>query len=256
MLQSSFCSLGKDKMVAILTLHVADGLFCGDCESLTYKKTELAIDNSSNIKKWSVLGEQEEDYLSMQWQQFGGSDPHSEVNMDRYIDKLVLIDVPADALDTQPLSDSQHHDFLSGLEQVRWPVNHLLPSKAYEVSSVAQHGRDELKVLHLRELNTIIRGVLKAKKHGDARVFIRPADLKNPLVMTSFDSSFAREKGMKSQTGFISYITSVKVMQGPQVCGMVEFQSSTIQLVVKSTMAAESVGVSIALDRQLYHVVP
>ena len=150
------------------------------------------------------------------------------------------MDVPKDVSDTQPLSDSQCHDFLSGLGQVHWPVNHLLPSKAYEVSSVAQHGRDDLKVMHLKELNTVIKGVLNAKMSGDACLVIRPVDLENLLVMTSFYASFAEEVGMKSQAGFVSYLTSVKVLEGPQVCSMVEFHSGTVPRVVKSTVAAES----------------
>ena len=86
---------------------------------------------------------------------------------------------------------------------------------------MAQHGRDDLKVMHLKELNIVIRGVLKAKAAGDARFIIRPVDMENLLVMTSFDASFAEEVGMKSQAGFDSYLTSTKVMEGPQVCSMV-----------------------------------
>ena len=36
------------------------------------------------------------------------------------------------------------------------------------------------------------------------------------------------------------------------LCNVVEFQSSTIHRVVKSTLAAEAAALSTAIDRQLY----
>ena len=108
------------------------------------------------------INEKSEDYLGMQWQQLAGKDPRIVINMDAYIDKLILVDVPKNAKDTQRLTDAQYHDFLSGLGQVRWPLNHLMPTKAYDVSSVSQHGREELKVLHLKGSNSIIKAVINA----------------------------------------------------------------------------------------------
>ena len=57
---------------------------------------------------------------------------------------------------------------------------------------------------------------------------------------------------MKSQAGFVSFITTSAVTQGGVPCALVEFQSATISRVVKSTLAAESASLSTALDRQLY----
>jgi hypothetical protein len=72
------------------------------------------------------------------------------------------------------------------------------------------------------------------------------------MVVTSLDASFSKEVGMKSQCGFISMITENKILDEPTLCDIVEFQSTRISRVVKSTMAAESAGLSLALDRQLY----
>ena len=90
------------------------------------------------------------------------------------------------------------------------------------------------------------------KLEGTAKMILHPIDLKTLLIMTPFDASFAEEVGMKSQAGFLSFLTSTKIMQGPATCSLVEFQSGTISRVVKSTMAAESASLSIAIDRQLY----
>jgi hypothetical protein len=72
------------------------------------------------------------------------------------------------------------------------------------------------------------------------------------IVVTSLDASFAKEEGMKSQCGFISMITEESILTKPTLCNIVEFTSARISRVVKSTMAAESASLSLALDRQLY----
>ncbi len=72
------------------------------------------------------------------------------------------------------------------------------------------------------------------------------------IVVTNFDASFAQEEGLKSQAGYVSYITTEDIKEKPAVCDIIEFQSVRIDRVVKSTMAAESAALSKALDRQLY----
>ena len=57
---------------------------------------------------------------------------------------------------------------------------------------------------------------------------------------------------MKSQAGFLSFLTTGDVTCGEVPCALVEFQSTTISRVVKSTLASESASLSTALDRQLY----
>ena len=80
----------------------------------------------------------------------------------------------------------------------------------------------------------------------------RKLDLTKLMVVTPFDASYAKEMGMKSQAGFMSMITTSGLVDQPSVCNLVEFHSGTISRVVKSTMAAGSASMSIALDRQLY----
>ena len=80
----------------------------------------------------------------------------------------------------------------------------------------------------------------------------RKLDMDNLVVVTSLDASFSKEEGMKSQCGFISVITENKILEQPTLCSIVEYQSTRISRVVKSTMAAESAALSLALDRQLY----
>ena len=52
--------------------------------------------------------------------------------------------------------------------------------------------------------------------------------------------------------GFLNIVADSQVKEGPSVSNLVEFQSTTISRVVRSTMAAESASLSQAVDRQLY----
>ena len=52
--------------------------------------------------------------------------------------------------------------------------------------------------------------------------------------------------------GLLNIMASKDVLAGSSTCNLVEFQSTTISRVVRSTMAAESASLSQAVDRQLY----
>ena len=87
-------------------------------------------------------------------------------------------------------------------------------------------------------------------ERNEACIVFRQVNLDKLVVVASLDASFAKEEGMKSQCGFVSLITEDKILEEPTLCNRVEFQSTRISRVVKSTMAAESAGLSLALDRQ------
>ena len=80
----------------------------------------------------------------------------------------------------------------------------------------------------------------------------KPVPLSQIVVLTLMDASFANETGSKSQMGFISLIADASVSTKPAVVNTVEFQSTTITRIVRSTMAAESASLAQAVDRQLY----
>ena len=44
----------------------------------------------------------------------------------------------------------------------------------------------------------------------------------------NFDASFAQEEGLKSQAGYVSYITTEDIKEKPAVCDIIEFQSVRI----------------------------
>jgi hypothetical protein len=90
------------------------------------------------------------------------------------------------------------------------------------------------------------------KSSGGARLNLRKLDLERLVCLTYFDASFAQEEGMKSQCGMFSLLTDQDVVNRQVLGDLVEYESSTIRRVVRSTMAAESAALSKSLDRQLY----
>ena len=109
-----------------------------------------------------------------------------------------------------------------------------------------------MTVHHATELRKLVRRLKVLKDRGRARLYVRKLDLSSLACLTYFDASFAQEEGFKSQGGMFTVLTRVSVVSQPVLGNLVEYESSTIRRVVRSTMAAESAALSKSLDRQLY----
>jgi hypothetical protein len=242
----------QEETIAMLTLHVDDGLLAGDRSHKKYQKVYKAINERFNIREWHDLMTGTADYLGMQWSQ----DAHGvQVNMDVYIQGINELDVKASKPaggDPPGLENEDVHMFRSVLAKVRWPVSHVIPELAYSVSALAQVRPQDLSEDHVKQLNGVVQALRKLSETGKAKVILPKINIEQITVMTALDASFAKEPGMKSQAGFMSFLTDWSVMQVEAPCALVEFQSVTISRVVKSTLAAESMSLSTALDRQLY----
>ena len=137
------------------------------------------------------------------------------------------------------------------MAKVRWPVSHVVPELAYGVISLAQTSPQNLTWDHVRRLNLVVKALKRVSDEGKAKIVLPRLDLTKIAVVTAFDASFAKEPGMKSQAGFLSFLTTTDVAHGEVPCALVEFHSATISRVVKRTLASESASLSTALDRQL-----
>ena len=126
----------KGRTVAMLTLHVDDGLLAGDQENKVYKKAVQGINSKFNIKEWNDLEKGEvADYLGMQWHQ---DEEGVTVNMDKYMKGITEMKVKNKTDLEEKLDDDGVHAFRSVLANVRWPVSHVVPELAYGGSSLAQ----------------------------------------------------------------------------------------------------------------------
>ena len=140
--------------------------------------------------------------------------------------------------------------FRSEVMKLAWPVRHVAPQLAYGVSLLSSK-INQAAMLDWRRLYTLQKEAKELVRNGQARIVFRKLSLDKAVVVTSLDASFAKEPGLKSQSGFVSMITEESIYTRPTLCNVVEYGSSRISRVVKSTMAAESTSLTLALDRQL-----
>ena len=248
---SVFVKRAHGTIVALLTLHVDDGMLCGNAEGPEFKKIRADIDQHFKIKHWKLLNDSvPEDYLGEQWFRF---EDRVEIFMNKYVRELYKHKFnKKDDIDDRDLTESEMHSYKSILAKVRWPVARIAPGLAYGVSALAQRNPKGRKVVHMKALNEIIDRLQDMDNKGKAKLIIRKIDIQHLMVLTVMDASFAQEVGCKSQMGFMYIMTDTTILKGEATCALVEFQSSVITRVVGSTMAAESAALSVALDRQLY----
>ena len=150
--------------------------------------------------------------------------------------------------DDVPLDAKELTSYRQLVMRMRWPAQLALPQLLYEVSLLAQrvskatHGdfKEALK-LHQKFLDEVEEGraVLKYPRMSGTPV-------------TFFDASLGKESDGKSQLGAIHFLTDEEVVNGPRPASVVEFSTTKSTRVVRSSMAAESCSMSIAVDRHMY----
>ena len=101
-------------------------------------------------------------------------------------------------------------------------------------------------------MKKVLTRLKELKELNRAKITLRPIKLDKAMVVTLMDASFAQEEGRKSQMGFFNVLTEWGITMQDTPCSIIEFESKTISRVVRSTMAAESASLSVAVDRQLY----
>ena len=239
------------KLIALLTLHVDDGMLFGDRTCKIFQRVKADIDRNFNIKIWKYLQPGAAvTYLGMQWTKFAD---RMIIDMDTYLEKIEPVKhVSPKCSDTDKVSEEMSTEFKSVLMKLRWPVSHVIPRFAYAVSSLTQGARDGLTMGTVKSLNRLVKQVQSVVGTPLTKIILRKVDLAKAVVVTPFDASFAKEPGMKSQGGFMNLVTTSECKEDLTPTSIVEFQSGTITRVVKSTMAAESAEMSVAVDRHLY----
>ena len=238
------------RLVGLLTLHVDDGMLFGNLEDIELRKIQEKINGSFKIKYWQTVSEDSSiDYLGMQWRRTAWG--HTlEIHMSKYLGQLKKVNMKPKDDENIELDPNEITEFKSALQRVRWPVTHLLPELVYSVSALAQGSVK--RVLHMRALNELIDRLLDLNKKGMCKLVFRPVPIDKLVVLTILGASFANEIGSKSQMGFLNLIADAAVSTVSSTVNTVEFQSTTITRIVRSTMAAESASLAQAVDRQLY----
>jgi hypothetical protein len=239
----------EEETVAMPTLHEDDGLFAGDGHRQRYQRAVKDINSKFKIKGWHDLKTGAVNCLGRRWKL---ADRGVTLDLDEYIGNLTDMELKEPIQEDMKLGDGAVPMFRSTLAQVHWPVSHVVPKLAYVVSSLAQVGPTALTWKQVSQLNLVVVTLMKMVQAGQARVVLPRLRGSPVTIVTPVDASYAQEPGLKSQAGFVSFLTTGDITKGEVPCALVEFQSTTILRVMKSTLASEFASLSTALDRQLY----
>jgi hypothetical protein len=155
----------KGETVAMLTLHVDDGMLAGDSSNRVYQKAVKDINSEFNIKEWHDLKMGTANYLGMRWKQ---DDQGVTLDMGEYIGNLTEMEIKKPTNEDLKLGDGAVHMFRSTLAKVRWPVSHVVPELAYAVSSLAQVSPTALEWEQARQLNLVVVTLKKMAKASQA----------------------------------------------------------------------------------------
>jgi hypothetical protein len=234
-------------VAAICCLHVDDGFLVGGMSAFV-TSARNRINDVFNIKEWTCLQHKETDYLGFRAKQL--EDFTIVMSMKDYVMQMQPINMETMTAE-RDVTEPERSALLSLVMKAAWPARHCMPQALYGVSRIAQAVK-AATTEHVKGMNKHL-DFMKAEAQADrAQLRYVKIDLATVRVITPFDASFAGEDGGKSQAGFLNLVTDDRTLSGEALANVVEFGSNKISRVVRSTMAAESAALSLALDRQLY----
>ena len=232
----------------VLVVHVDDGLWAGAGAVFESARDKL--------RALITIGKEERsefDFLGRHLKQ--GEDYTIRVDQDDYVKKIKPIYIPAArrATPEDSLTGVEISQYLSLVQQLAWPVRTTLVRHAYLVSDLQQK-TSRATVADLVRANFVRRDLVKAVEDGEGLTFrpmkgYRP---ENMAIVAAHDASFSNEAGMKSQQGYMLFAAQTDAFSGEGEVHFLDWSSSTIKRVVRSTLAAESAAASKCFDRAVF----
>ena len=245
--RSTFVLVDPKKTVrAICDLHVDDGFLVGEEGEFHFEKLKQYINEHFNIKEWSKLGEKPVRYLGMDVTM--GTDGIQD-NMVDYIRKIEYSKLTGP--DEKMLESANFKEYRRLVMQMRWPAAHVMPDFLYRISALAQKFKGP-SYADVKKANKTLKD-MKALAESGGAILKYPNIGGEVMFVTYFDASLGKEEKGQSQQGAVHFITSVKAETQPSPAGILEFNSSRISRVVRSSMAAEAASMTMAADHQLYN---
>ena len=130
---------------------------------------------------------------------------------------------------------------------LHWVVGQTRPDLA---AGTSLHMSGTPTVTNLLELNKLLK---EAKASEGWALRFRPIDLEKARIVVFSDSSFANAEGLRSQAGYLVFVTGDQVcsVEG-DVASLVDWRSHKIKRQCRSTLAAETMSLDAAVDSGLY----
>ncbi len=143
--------------------------------------------------------------------------------------------------------------------KLSWPARESMPEINFNVSFLQQvvgkietddHGRPKryAMVQHLQYANATLKKAKRLAQQGEPFTFTA-CDPRDLCLVTFTDASWANMPGYGSQSGMRTIVTQKKIMSEWAKASTIEWSSSRIKRVVKSTLAAEAASLPVGQDK-------
>ena len=247
--RSTFIAKDGSEVYAFCGLHVDDGLFIGNPQNPKFDELKRAIDSVFNIKEWQVVGQQGTDYLGMKV--FYDSERGIITDdMTEYVLKIEPVDLSK--VQKGKLVGEGLTLFRQLVMRMRWPGQHVFPEFMYRISALAQRVGTAVFFEDMKDANALCSEMHAAARAGKAKIEYRPLEGETMFV-TFFDAALGRKQDGSAQAGEFHLITDKRALTESRPSNLLEFHSSKISRVVRSSMAAESCALTKGADHQLYN---
>lgn len=233
---------GTPRVRGVLGIHVDDGLGGGDSyfSSIIQKLRE--------IYHFGSYDEGDFEFCGVRYRQW--DDGSIEMDQIEYLKKVEPIDVPRSRrmIPDDPVSEWERQQLRRLCGSVQFAAVHTRPDLAAKVGQL-QSLVTKAQVKHLLEANRVL---YEGKKH-DVCLMVVPIGERGLTFCSFSDASFSTSKDLSSRQGTLIVSTDARLLQNKTtvVCP-IAWSSRKIPRVVTSTLSAEAVALSSALDRLGY----
>ena len=129
--RATFIKKAGNKVIAILCLHVDDGLFVTSPARMSAAQKEIS--SKFNIKEWQNMGDKPITFLGVSATKEGQC---FKDNMAEYVEKIQPAEVKTGKADR--LAGDQLSAYRRLIMQLRWPAHLTMPEFLYRASALAQ----------------------------------------------------------------------------------------------------------------------
>ena len=144
---------------------------------------------------------------------------------------------------TEPLNSEESTVFRGLVGSLNWIVQNTRPDLSFELTDLST----KFQRAEVRDLQQVIKTLLKIKEEKSELLFPYLGDPVNWEIITFSDASFGNLcNGTQSCGGYVVFLA------GNNLCSTLTWRSGKVKRVVKSTLAAEGLILSEALDEAIY----
>ena len=210
------------------------------------KKAQESISSKFIIKEWQNLSDAPITFLGVNTSR---QENKFVDDMTEYVEKIQPAEVTTGK--EVALEGAQLSAYRRLVMQLRWPSHLVMPEFLYRVSALSQNVA-KAKGKDLVQANSLLSLMKAAAAKGEAKNVLHPIH-GEPLFVSYFDASLGKTESMCAQQAEVHFLTSKTVEIKPTVSSMLEFHSSKVHRVVRSSLAAEACAMTSAADRIMFN---